>query len=61
MELLYFAAVFFVIAIIAGILGFSGIEHGAVEISKTLFFVFVVLFLLVLISRVFLGGGVVIF
>lgn len=57
MELLYFAAVFFIIAIIAGVLGFSGIEHGAVEIAKILFFVFIVLFLLALVSGVFLGDG----
>jgi uncharacterized membrane protein YtjA (UPF0391 family) len=55
--LLYWAAVFFVIAIVAGLFGFSGVEHGAVDISKTLFFVFVVLFLLALISGVFFVGG----
>lgn len=55
--LLYFAAVFFVIAIIAGLFGFTGIEHGAVDISKTLFFVFVVLFLLAILGGVFLGGA----
>lgn len=55
--LLYWAAVFFVIAIIAGLFGFSGVEHGAIDIAKTLFFVFVVLFLLALISGVFFVGG----
>ncbi len=55
--LLYWAAVFFVIAIIAGLFGFSGIEHGAIDIAKTLFFVFVVLFLLALISGVFFVRG----
>ncbi len=54
--LLYWAAVFFVIAIVAGLFGFSGIENGAVEISKTLFFVFVVLFVLALLSGIFMGG-----
>ena len=44
--MLYWAAVFFVIAIVAAILGFGGIAAGAVSIAKVLFFVFMVVFLL---------------
>jgi uncharacterized membrane protein YtjA (UPF0391 family) len=55
--LLYFAAVFFIIAIIAGLFGFSGVEHGASEIAKTLFFVFVVLFLLAILAGIFAPGA----
>jgi uncharacterized membrane protein YtjA (UPF0391 family) len=40
--MLYYAAVFFVIAIIAAIFGFGGIAAGAVEIAKLLFFVFLI-------------------
>jgi len=47
-DMLYYAAIFFVIALIAGVLGFSGIAAGVVEISKILFSVFLVLFLLTL-------------
>jgi len=43
--MLHYAAVFFVIALVAALLGFTGIAAGAVEIAKVLFFVFVVLFL----------------
>lgn len=43
--MLHYAAVFFVIALIAALLGFTGIAAGAVEIAKVLFFVFIVLFL----------------
>jgi uncharacterized membrane protein YtjA (UPF0391 family) len=43
--MLYWAAVFFVIALIAGFLGFGGVAFGAVEIAKILFFVFLVLFI----------------
>ena len=43
--MLYYAAVFFVIALIAAVFGFGGIAAGAVGIAKILFFVFVVLFL----------------
>jgi uncharacterized membrane protein YtjA (UPF0391 family) len=41
--MLYWAAVFFVIAIGAAILGFGGLAAGAAGIAKTLFIVFLVL------------------
>ena len=47
--MLYWAAVFLVIALIAGVLGFGGIVGPAIGIAKVLFFVFVVLFLLSLV------------
>jgi uncharacterized membrane protein YtjA (UPF0391 family) len=43
--MLHYAAVFFVIALIAGLLGFTGIAAGAVEIARILFFIFIVLFI----------------
>ena len=43
--MLYYAAVFFVVAIVAAIFGFGGIAAGAIGIAKILFFVFLVLFL----------------
>lgn len=42
--MLYYAALFFVIAVVAAVFGFGGIAAGAVGIAKVLFFVFVVLF-----------------
>ena len=36
---------FFIIAIIAGALGFTGIAQGASAIAQTLFFIFIALFL----------------
>jgi uncharacterized membrane protein YtjA (UPF0391 family) len=48
-DMLYYAAVFFVIALVAGVLGFSGIAAGAVEISNVLFSVFLILFLFTLV------------
>jgi uncharacterized membrane protein YtjA (UPF0391 family) len=42
--MLRYAAVFLVIALIAALLGFTGIAAGAVEIAKILFFVFLLLF-----------------
>lgn len=47
--MLTWAAIFFIIAIIAGIFGFRGISSGAVQIAKILFFIFIVLFLISLI------------
>lgn len=47
--MLYYAAVFFVIAIIAAIFGFGGIAGASVGIAQLLFWVFVILFVLSLI------------
>lgn len=43
--MLRWAAVFFVIAIIAGVFGFGGIAAGASEAAKILFYIFVIVFL----------------
>ncbi len=43
--MLYWAAVFFVIALVAAVFGFGGIAVGAAEIAKILFFIFLVIFI----------------
>lgn len=48
--MLHYAAVFFVIALIAALFGFGGIAAGAIEIAKVLFFVFLILFAVALIG-----------
>jgi uncharacterized membrane protein YtjA (UPF0391 family) len=48
--MLHYAVVFFVIALVAAVLGFTGIAAGAVEIAKILFFVFLLLFVATLIA-----------
>ena len=48
--MLHYAAVFFVIALIAAIFGFGGIAIGAVEIAKVLFYIFLVVFVVTLIA-----------
>ena len=55
--MLYYAALFFVIALVAALFGFGGIAAGAVEIAKILFFVFLVLFVVSLIAGLFRRGG----
>lgn len=55
--MLYYAALFFVIALVAALFGFGGIAAGAAEIAKILFFVFLVLFVVSLVAGVFRRGG----
>ncbi len=47
--MLKWAAIFFVISIVAAIFGFGGISEGAGDIAKVLFYIFIVLFVLTLI------------
>jgi uncharacterized membrane protein YtjA (UPF0391 family) len=53
--MLYWAVVFFVIAVIAGVLGFGGIATAAVDIARILFFIFIVLFAISLIAGLLTG------
>jgi len=48
-QMLHYAIVFFVIALVAALFGFTGIAAGAVEIAKILFFIFLVLFVISLV------------
>ena len=41
--MLYWAAVFFIIALVAGVFGFFGLAASAIGIAKVLFLVFLVL------------------
>jgi uncharacterized membrane protein YtjA (UPF0391 family) len=56
-DMLHYALVFFIIALIAALFGFGGIAAGAAEIAKILFFIFAVLFLISLIVGLFRRGG----
>jgi uncharacterized membrane protein YtjA (UPF0391 family) len=51
--MLQYAAVFFVIALIAAVFGFTGIAVGAAEIAKVLFFIFLALFVISLLVGMF--------
>lgn len=53
--MLYWALVFFVVALIAALLGFTGIAVAAAGVSKILFFIFLVLFVVSLVAH--LGSG----
>lgn len=42
--MLRWSLIFFIVALVAAIFGFTGIAEGAASIAKILFFIFVVLF-----------------
>lgn len=43
--MIYWSAIFFIIALFSAALGFGGLYDQAADIGKVLFFIFVVLFL----------------
>jgi uncharacterized membrane protein YtjA (UPF0391 family) len=47
--MLYWALVFFIVAIVAAVLGFGGVASTAAGIAQILFFVFLVIFLISLV------------
>lgn len=47
--MLKWALIFFVISIVAGLMGFTGIAVGAAAIAKVLFFITITLFLIFLV------------
>ena len=49
MTILKWALIFFVISVVAGILGFTGISVASADVARFLFYVFVVIFLVLLI------------
>jgi uncharacterized membrane protein YtjA (UPF0391 family) len=50
--MLYYALVFLVIALVAGLLGFGVVAFAATEVARICFFIFLVLFLVSIISHV---------
>ena len=53
--MLKWAVIFFIISLVAGFFGFTGVASGAKSIAKVLFFIAIVIFLIVLVFGVFLG------
>ena len=56
--MLKWALVFLVIGLIAGLLGFTGVAGASIAIAKTLFFVFMVIFLALLIAGLVVARGI---
>jgi uncharacterized membrane protein YtjA (UPF0391 family) len=49
MTILKWALIFLVVSIIAGLLGFTGVSIVSADIARTLFYIFVAIFLVLLI------------
>ncbi|MBJ7412822.1 MULTISPECIES: DUF1328 domain-containing protein [unclassified Phenylobacterium] len=56
--MLGWALTFLVVALIAGVLGFTSVAGAAMGIAKILFFVFLVLFVVSLVMHLVRGRGV---
>lgn len=53
--MLKWALIFFVIALIAGALGFTTIAGTSIAIAKTLFFIFLAIVVILVIAAIFVG------
>lgn len=49
--MLYYAIVFFLVAIVAAVFGFGGIATASAGIAQILFFIFLALFVITLVMR----------
>lgn len=58
MDLLWWAIIAFIIAVIAGAMGFTGVASGAKKVAKILFFIFLAIAIIVILMVV-LGVGAV--
>ena len=58
MSLLKWALIFFVISLLAGGLGFSGVSAASGGIARILFFIFISIFVLLLIAGLTVGKAV---
>jgi uncharacterized membrane protein YtjA (UPF0391 family) len=57
--LLKWAAVFFIISVIAGLFGFSGLAAGSAAIAQVLFYTFLGIFLILLIAGLIVAKKVI--
>lgn len=56
--MLKLAIIFFVISLVAGFFGFTGVASGARRIAKILFFIALAIFLIILVFGVLLGMAI---
>ncbi|MDO5758198.1 MAG: DUF1328 domain-containing protein [Rhodobacterales bacterium] len=55
--MLYWAIVFLVVALVAALFGFGGIASASAGIAQILFFIFIALFVIALLARLFQRRG----
>jgi uncharacterized membrane protein YtjA (UPF0391 family) len=53
--MLYWALIFFVLALVAGLFGFGGIAAATASIAQILFFIFLVIFVVSLVAHLLTG------
>jgi uncharacterized membrane protein YtjA (UPF0391 family) len=53
--MLKWAVIFFLISVVAGFFGFTGVASGARTVAKVLFFIALAIFLIVVVFGVMLG------
>lgn len=53
--MLRWAFIFLIIGLVAGVLGFTSVAGASVAIAKTLFFVFIIIFLVLLVAGLAAG------
>lgn len=56
--MLRWALIFFVVSLIAGFFGFTGVAQGARSIAKTLFFIAITIFVILVIVAFAVGNAV---
>lgn len=56
--MLKWALIFFIVAIVAGMFGFTGVAAGAATIAKWLFFIAVAIFLVFLVMGLIAGEAI---
>lgn len=56
--MLRWALIFFVISLVAGFFGFTGVASGARSIAKTLFFIALIVFIVVVVLAFTIGNAV---
>jgi len=54
-DMIKWAIIFFIISLVAGFFGFTGVAEGSRTIAKVLFFIALAIFLIVLVFGVLLG------
>ena len=52
------ALIFFLISIVAGLFGFTGLARGSATIAKVLFFIFLAIFLVFLVLALMAGQAI---
>ncbi len=55
---LKWAAIFFIISMIAALFGFTGIAAGAAEIAKILFYLALIIFVVLLVAGLIVGSKI---